>query len=75
MQVSMSRRGDFYDNAVTESFFATLKVERVHDQRYASPDEAKQDIFRYIEAFYNRCRLHSTLGYLSPDQFEQRFSA
>lgn len=75
MQVSMSRRGDCYDNAVTESFFATLKVERVHDQRYASPAEAKQDIFRYIEAFYNRSRLHSTLGYLSPDQFEQHFSA
>jgi putative transposase len=75
MQVSMSRRGDCYDNAVTESFFATLKVERVHDQRYASPAEAKQDIFRYIEAFYNRCRLHSTLGYLSPDQFERRISA
>lgn len=74
MQVSMSRRGDCYDNAVTESFFATLKVERVRDQRYASPAEAKQDIFRYIEAFYNRYRLHSTLGYLSPDQFEQRFS-
>lgn len=75
MQVSMSRRGDCYDNAVTESFFATLKVERVRDQRYASPAEAKQDIFRYIEAFYNRSRLHSTLGYLSPDQFERRFSA
>lgn len=75
MQVSMSRRGDCYDNAVTESFFATLKVERVRDQRYASPAEAKQDIFRYIEAFYNRCRLHSTLGYLSPDQFERRFLA
>lgn len=74
MQVSMSRRGDCYDNAVTESFFATLKVECVRDQRYASPAEAKQDIFRYIEVFYNRCRLHSTLGYLSPDQFEQRFS-
>lgn len=74
IQVSMSRRGDCYDNAVTESFFASLKVERVRDQRYASPAEAKLDIFRYIEVFYNRCRLHSTLGYLSPDQFEQRFS-
>jgi transposase InsO family protein len=75
IQVSMSRTGNCYDNAVTESFFATLKVERVHDQRYASPLEAKRDIFQYIEGFYNRCRLHSALGYLSPDQFERRFSA
>jgi transposase InsO family protein len=75
LQVSMSRTGNCYDNAVTESFFATLKVERVYDQRYASPDEAKCDIFHYIEGFYNRRRLHSALGYLSPDCFEQRFSA
>jgi putative transposase len=75
MQVSMSRTGNCYDNAVTESFFATLKVERVNDQRYASPADAKHDIFRYIEGFYNRCRLHSALGYLSPDHFERRFSA
>jgi len=74
IQVSMSRTGNCYDNAVTESFFATLKVERVHEQRYASPTEAKRDIFQYIEGFYNRCRLHSALGYLSPDQFERRFS-
>jgi transposase InsO family protein len=74
IQVSMSRPGNCYDNAVTESFFATLKVERVHDRHYASPAEAKHDIFRYIEGFYNRCRLHSALGYLSPDQFERRFS-
>lgn len=74
IRVSMSRTGNCYDNAVTESFFATLKVERVHDQRYASPTEAKRDIFQYIEGFYNRCRLHSALGYLSPDQFERRFS-
>lgn len=75
IQVSMSRTGNCYDNAVTESFFATLKVERVRDQRYASPDEAKRDIFQYIEGFYNRRRLHSALGYLSPDHFERRFSA
>jgi transposase InsO family protein len=71
IEVSMSRRGNCYDNAVTESFFATLKVERVNDQRYASPAEAKRDLFRYIEGFYNRCRLHSALGYLSPEQFER----
>ena len=70
MQVSMSRTGNCYDNAVTESFFASLKVERVHHQHYASPNEAKRDIFLYIEGFYNRFRLHSALGYLSPDQFE-----
>jgi putative transposase len=75
LQVSMSRTGNCYDNAVTESFFATLKVERVRDQRYASPDEAKRDIFQYIEGFYNRCRLHSALGYLSPDHFERLHSA
>lgn len=75
LQGSMSRTGNCYDNAVTESFFATLKVERVRDQRYASIDEAKRDIFHYIEGFYNRRRLHSALGYLSPDCFEQRFSA
>lgn len=75
IEVSMSRTGNCYDNAVTESFFATLKVERVRDRRYASPDEAKHDISHYIEGFYNRCRLHSTLGYLSPEQFERRFSA
>jgi transposase InsO family protein len=75
IEASMSRIGNCYDNAVTESFFATLKVERVHDQRYASPLEAKRDIFQYIEGFYNRCRLHSALGYLSPDQFERHHSA
>jgi transposase InsO family protein len=74
IQVSMSRTGNCYDNAVIESFFASLKVERVHDQRYASPAEAKRDIFCYIEGFYNRSRLHSALGYLSPDQFERLHS-
>jgi transposase InsO family protein len=74
LQVSMSRRGNCYDNAVTESFFATLKVERVNDQSYASPAEAKRDLFHYIEGFYNRSRLHSALGYLSPEQFERRHS-
>lgn len=72
IQVSMSRTGNCYDNALAESFFATLKVERVHHQRYASFAQARQDIFCYIEGFYNRRRRHSSLGYLSPDEFERR---
>lgn len=67
---SMSRRGNCWDNAVMESFFHSLKVECVHLARYATRDEARLDIFDYIEVFYNRERLHSSLGYLSPAQFE-----
>jgi len=62
---SMSRKGNCWDNAVVESFFATLKKELVHDQRYATREDAKQDIFEWMEVFYNRQRRHSTLGYLS----------
>jgi transposase InsO family protein len=68
--VSMSGRGNCYDNAMMESFWATLKTELVYLQRYASHDEARQSIFEYIEVFYNRKRLHSSLGYLSPEAFE-----
>jgi putative transposase len=67
---SMSRRGDCWDNAVVESFFASLKVERVHERRYATREEAATDIADYIERFYNRQRRHSTLGYLSPVMYE-----
>ena len=70
MVCSMSRKGDCYDNAVVESFFGSLKTERVHRQQYHTRDEARRDIFAYIELFYNRRRLHSSLGYLSPVQFE-----
>jgi len=70
IEVSMSRAGNCYDNAVMESFFATLKCEWVHFQHYASRAEARSDIFAYIEGFYNPFRLHSTLGYLSPMEFE-----
>ena len=70
MHCSMSRKGDCWDNAVVESFFSTLKTERVHHRLYRSRAEARRDIFEYIEVFYNRVRLHSTLGYLSPAQFE-----
>lgn len=67
---SMSRKGNCWDNACVESFFATLKKELIHDRRYLTREEAKQDIFEYIEVFYNRQRRHSTLGYRSPAEFE-----
>lgn len=67
---SMSRRGDCWDNAPMESFFATLKKELVHDEDYATREDAKASIFEYIETFYNRVRRHSALGYVSPANFE-----
>ena len=70
IQVSMSGKADCYDNAVMESFFSTLKNEWVHHQRYRSRSQARTDIFEYIEGFYNTVRLHSTLGYVSPAEFE-----
>lgn len=71
---SMSRKGNCYDNAVAESFFSTLKNELVHHQTFATRDEASQEIFAFIEGFYNRQRLHQSLGYLSPLAFERRIS-
>ena len=71
IRCSMSRKGNCWDNAVAESFFRTLKEELVHQQRYKTRDDAKQSIFEYIEVFYNQQRLHSSLGYMSPDQFER----
>jgi putative transposase len=68
---SMSRSGNVWDNAVMESFFSTLKIERCHRRRYTSRDEARADIFDYVERFYNPVRRHSTLGNLSPLAFEQ----
>ena len=68
---SMSRRGDCWDNAVAESFFATLKVELVHDAAWATRATARAELFDYIEAFYNGRRRHSALGYLSPRAFER----
>lgn len=55
---------------MVESFFHTLKVEQVHHQRYRSRDEARQDLFEWVEVFYNRQRCHSTLGYRSPTEYE-----
>jgi len=69
---SMSRRGDCWDNAVAESFFATLKVELVHDATWETRATARTELFDYIERFYNGQRRHSALGYLSPRGFEQR---
>lgn len=72
---SMSGKGDCWDNAAMESFFASLKKERVYVKpRYRSRDEARADLFQYIEGFYNPQRRHSTLGQLSPVDFENRFS-
>lgn len=68
---SMSGIGNCFDNAVAESFFGSLKVERVHFANYITREEAKQDIIDYIEMFYNSQRFHSYLGYMSPRQFEQ----
>lgn len=70
IQSSMSRTGNCYDNAAKESFFHTLKTELVNHEHYQTRDEARASVFDYIEAFYNRFRIHSTLGYRSPAQFE-----
>lgn len=67
---SMSRRGNCWDNAPMESFFASLKKELVHGEDYATREQARSSIFEYIEAFYNRTRRHSTLGYVSPADYE-----
>jgi putative transposase len=69
MRCSMSRKGNCWDNAPTESFFNSLKNERVHGSRYRTRADAKADVFQYIEIFYNRVRRHSTLGQTSPEQF------
>lgn len=68
---SMSRKGNCWDNAVMERFFLNLKMERVWQRDYANHDEAKRDVIDYIVSFYNSTRLHSTLGYLPPNRFEQ----
>jgi transposase InsO family protein len=68
---SMSRRGDCWDNAPMESFFASLKKELIHQEDYQTRAEARASVFAYIEVFYNRVRCHSALGYLSPVAYEQ----
>jgi transposase InsO family protein len=68
---SMGRTGDCYDNAVAESFFSTVKNELTAEQRYASRQEARTALFEYIEAFYNRQRMHQSLGYRTPQHVEE----
>ena len=70
IECSMSGKGDCWDNAVMESFWGTLKTELVNHERYETRDHARASIFEYVEVFYNRHRLHSSLGYVSPEQFE-----
>jgi len=72
---SMSRKGECLDNAVAESFFGTLKTEWVDDEDYKTKDEARASLFHYIEAFYNRRRRHSFLGYMSPVEFEENHAS
>ena len=67
----MSRKGECWDNAPAKSFFATLKKELVHRDRYATRTEARSAVFEYIEVFYNRIRLHPSLGHESPKQFRR----
>ncbi len=67
---SMSRKGNCWDNAIAESFFHTLKVELVHENKYQTREEAKSSIFRYIEQYYNRTRLHSSIDYKAPIDVE-----
>jgi len=72
IQASMSKKGDCYDNAMIESFWATLKEECFEKRIFSSRNEAKAAIFEYIEIYYNRKRRHSSLGYLSPVHYERK---
>jgi transposase InsO family protein len=67
---SMSRKANCWDNAPMESFFGTLKTGRVHQREYLDRDAARRDLFAYIEGYYNRQRIHSAIGYITPDQAE-----
>ena len=72
---SMSRKGNCWDNAVMESFFSRLKVELVYAEDFKTSEQAYRGLFEYIEVFYNRVRRHSSLGYLSPAQYEEKYYA
>lgn len=69
---SMSRKGNCWDNAVSESFFGTLKKEMIYHRKFTTREDARQAIFDYIEVFYNRNRIHSALNYLTPSVFESK---
>ena len=66
----MSRKANCWDNAPMESFFGTLKTELVHQREYPDRDAARRDLFAYIEGYYNRQRIHSAIGYITPEQAE-----
>lgn len=72
MVCSMSRKGNCLDNSVVESFFHTLKTELIYHRRYETRNQARKDIFEYIEVFYNRVRLHSAIGYTNPENYEKQ---
>lgn len=72
---SMSRKGNCYDNAVMESFFHTLKVELVHRENYRTRQQATNDLFEYVEIYYNRKRRHSSLNYMTPSEYDEHASA
>lgn len=69
---SMSRKGNCWDNAIAEAFFSILKTELVYDYKYKTRQEARNSVFKYIETYYNQLRIHSSIGYLSPMEFESR---
>jgi transposase InsO family protein len=73
MEASMSRKGNCYDNAVIESFHSVLKKEFIYCTKFRTKAQAQQEVFEYIELFYNRKRIHGALGYLSPDRFEEQY--
>lgn len=75
IRASMSRKGNCWDNAFAESFFATLKKELVYRGRFKSREEAKKAVFEFIEVWYNRKRIHSSIGYMTPVQFEESLAA
>ena len=75
VQCSMSRKGNCWDNAAMEAFFGRLKVELIYAENYKTIDKAQAGIFEYIELFYNRVRRHSAIGYMSPNDFEQKPNA
>jgi putative transposase len=72
IMASMSRKGNCWDNAVGESFIGTLKVEKIYRCRFRTREQAKREIFEYVEMYYNRKRLHPSLGYMSPFEYEKR---